>query len=350
MRWYTIVSVVFSFLFFVGVINADVRYTLTDLGTLGGSDSRANGINNSGVIVGTAYTNVDEISHAYRFSHGILEDLYPTGHTSSANDISESGFSVGFVSDSGSIQAALWNETGISVIGPTGTRSIAHSINQNNIITGEKLFGTETHAFYYNNGTMIDVGTLGGGRSVGFGINSRGTIVGSSLTNNGNQHAFTYLDGGMTDLGTLGGDHSQAEGINDRGDIVGWAWNEFGHSEAFLYSGNAMQGLGTFGGISSVALDINENGDIVGWWSPDGLNRRAFLYTNSEMIDLTSCISGPTGWTLVEATKINDHGQIVGYGLDPNGIDRGFLLTPIPSPASGILFVVLLLNSRRNRK
>lgn len=49
-------------------------------------------------------------------------------------------------------------------------------------------------------------------------------------------------------------------------------------------------------------------------------------------------VSGGTGWTLTEATAINDQGQIVGYGINPNGLTRGFLLTPVPVPAAVWLF------------
>lgn len=41
-----------------------VDYTITDLGTLGHTHSTANGINNNGQVVGTAYTTGDAANHA----------------------------------------------------------------------------------------------------------------------------------------------------------------------------------------------------------------------------------------------------------------------------------------------
>jgi probable HAF family extracellular repeat protein len=39
-----------------------------------------------------------------------------------------------------------------------------------------------------------------------------------------------------------------------------------------------------------------------------------------------------TGWVLNYATAINDAGQIVGYGDNPEGITSAFILTPVPEP------------------
>lgn len=56
------------------------------------------------------------------------------------------------------------------------------------------------------------------------------------------------------------------------------------------------------------------------------------------MFDLISLVVNGSGWTLREALAINDQGQIVGYGVGPNGFRRGFLLTPVPLPAAVYLF------------
>src|SRR5260370_37084392 len=70
--------------------------------------------------------------------------------------------------------------------------------------------------------TIKDLGTLGGNRSFAFGINNRGQIVGESITASGSGHAFLFENGAMVDLGTLpGGSFSKASGINDRGQVVG---------------------------------------------------------------------------------------------------------------------------------
>jgi probable HAF family extracellular repeat protein len=56
---------------------------------------------------------------------------------------------------------------------------------------------------------MTDLGTLGG-FSGAEAINAAGQVVGWSDDVLGRQHAFLWEDGTMTDLGTLGGDGSAA--------------------------------------------------------------------------------------------------------------------------------------------
>jgi hypothetical protein len=58
------------------------------------------------------------------------------------------------------------------------------------------------------------------------------------------------------------------------------------------------------------------------------------------------------GWTLQVATAINDSGEIVGHGVNPEGQEDAFLLTPVPEPSSlGVvtLAMSLLLRLRRAR-
>jgi probable HAF family extracellular repeat protein len=50
---------------------------------------------------------------------------------------------------------------------------------------------------------MTDLGTLGGSRSVVFGINDTGQVVGYAYTASGAQHPLPYSGGQMLDLNTL---------------------------------------------------------------------------------------------------------------------------------------------------
>ncbi len=63
-------------IFFVpGVVSLDAGpYTLTDLGTLGGSGSTANAINNSGQVVGSSYV-PNNVERAFLYSGGVMHSL-----------------------------------------------------------------------------------------------------------------------------------------------------------------------------------------------------------------------------------------------------------------------------------
>ncbi len=51
------------------------RYTITDLGTLGGTFGQASGISNKGSIVGFATLPGDMEGHAFFWSKGVMSDL-----------------------------------------------------------------------------------------------------------------------------------------------------------------------------------------------------------------------------------------------------------------------------------
>ena len=107
--------------------------------------------------------------------------------------------------------------------------------------TGTGIAGTgEGHGFVWEHGEMTDLGSLGFGTNflgqvVGVGdknlqstravaINGRGDVVGWSTTGTGRTHAFVWQNGRMIDLGTLKGDvESGAVALNDHGQIIGWS-------------------------------------------------------------------------------------------------------------------------------
>ncbi len=165
--------------------------------------------------------------------------------------------------------------------------------------------------------SVTDLGSLGGKYMIGagdgaFGINNHGDVVGCAHPSSTSYHAFVYLHGGTTtDLGTLGGSKSEGAGINDSGQVVGYSDTTAQTADnwhAFLCSNGVMQDVGTLGGPQSQAYAINAGGDVVGWADTDGRGiHHAFLLHDGVMSDL-----GTLGGTYSEADAVNDSRQVVG--------------------------------------
>jgi probable HAF family extracellular repeat protein len=75
---------------------------ITDLGTLGGSFSYANGINASGLVVGFSSAAGDATVGAFLYSGGVMTNLGALGGSASAaNGTNASGQAVGYSSEAG---------------------------------------------------------------------------------------------------------------------------------------------------------------------------------------------------------------------------------------------------------
>jgi probable HAF family extracellular repeat protein len=214
----------------------------------------------------------------------------------------------------------------------------ANAINTSGVVVGWAQTSATSYAVMYNHGIMTNLNVWRGPYSVAYDINDSGQVVGEAGTvNYGPRRAFLYKDGTMKDLSTLGGNSSAAFGINNSGQVVGQAAFKPTSSEvhAFLYSNGKMMDLLGPLGINfspSAAKGINKLGQIVGWYNKPGYGHYAFVYTNGSIHDLNTLLDASgAGWSLSEATAINDHGQIICKAVG-HGMSHAVLLTPVPVP------------------
>jgi probable HAF family extracellular repeat protein len=155
--------------------------------------------------------------------------------------------------------AVLWEPNGnprdLGTLGGTvdaaaGIGNVALSINNKGQTVGASVLpGNKTvHAFLWNSGTgMRDLGALrGDDKSVAFGINGTGEMVGISFNSEGNPRGFLWRNGGMTDFNELIRSPSfyvlSANAINDRGEVVGFGVSATGDIHAFLATPKTVTG------------------------------------------------------------------------------------------------------------
>lgn len=347
-------------------LTAGPIYSVVDLGSLGGSQSTAYRISESGQSAGWSRTSTG-ISQAVTHSGGSLGSLASPGEAQ-ANGLNSAGLVVGSSNALGRSSAMLWQQGTAVDLGTLGG-SDAWAMDVNNagqIVGGSVTASGAGRAFLYQNGQMKDLGTLAGGvGSTAMAINESGQVAGWSQSAMGSFQAFVYSPGqGMQ---AIGGSGSYAMDINDSGQVAGHQ-RTAGGLHAFLYSGGVAQDLGTLGGAFSFGFGLNGSGQVVGYsWMADGTTH-AFLYMDGVMLDLNSMLSGEGGgWELLEAYGINDAGQIVGSGrlngqvrafrLDPNRPlpaepDSAGAPLPTPEPSTSLLMAggLLLLGWRGVRR
>ncbi len=328
--------------------NAAPQYSVSDLGSLGGTYSMGLGVNNSGLVSGFSHLVGNVSEHAIvGQALSLPQDLDSLGGSySQAYSINNLGQVVGsatllgdtvyhaFQWDGGAAPPLVALKDLKALVASGNSR--AFSINDAGQATGfsSTSVGTEHAVIWQNTGVITDLGTLDGtGNSYGSVINATGQVAGfSSLTGNKATHAVLWSSGIKKDLGTLGGSHSAAYGINALGEVAGSATTLLDAAQhAFLWQPNQlpqMKDLGTLGGTFSEAHGISSNSDVVGVsTTANNAVQKAFLWQSGlGLQDLNTLIDPASGWTLMEAQAISEDSRyITGVGM-VNGERHAFLL------------------------
>ncbi|MFN8512357.1 MAG: DUF3466 family protein [Chloroflexia bacterium] len=349
-------------------VAAGTAYTIVDLGTLrpnNSGQSRANGINKGGQVVGVADYAANADSHAFlREPNGTMRDL-GTGQPQNqgfalASAVNSAGMVAGISQNLPEREhATVWrrNDNGTysaylldSLTGNDFSGAGARDINDSGWVVGSgEAPRSSAHGALWQiaeDGTIttLDLGTLrnvDGAISFASAINNAGTIVGNADTTQGYTATRWVVDANgnpsILDLGrVIENSSSSANDISDLGLIVGQQttqgslsthatlWRVEGENEV---SYRQLPDLLSSDFVVSTAEAINNHGLIVG--KSSSVLRPADFYETTHavawrigpgdtasIIDLNSLIPSTLGWELVtQANDINDAGQIVAWLL-----------------------------------
>ena len=204
---------------------------------------------------------------------------------------------------------------------------------------------------------VSNLATLGGTSSGGNSINNQTWVAGySRLAGNQSRHATLWRNGSLLDLGTLGGPNSSVTwNVKDTGGVIvgisqtatpeplGEYWSSAAFygppynigfiNLGFVWEQNQIRGLPTFpGGNNGFATGVNNLRQVVGWAengvhdgacvSPQVLQFRPAMWTLGppDQIQDLPLIPGDTSGA---ATAINDNGQIAGIsGICDQAVGR----------------------------
>ncbi|MGZ8218378.1 hypothetical protein [Methylomagnum sp.] len=365
---YKLIYVIFSTLLLSeSAMAAYDQYTITDLGSLSSNSSDdfsyAFDINDRGDIVGFSRSNGLDYGFTWTHSDGMWSTV--PGRVTGINN---------------SRYIAGWNPKGIFYVGDIGLSTSFHPLGKSKL---PNFYGPMIKINDWGQGVMVandGVYFFNGANSPGFfgsvvslkkigdwdfcypstipGINNRGDAVFNGYAyrdydSKGNIILGTRVYHGTTDTKSVAPSSSKTGyflAINDNGIMVGT--NGYGY---FIAPATEMQdGLFVNGVAFNISkppttspdlLDVNNSGYAVGGigypstqfqnntvCSPTQVNYlRAFITSAEEpsFAYLDTLVPALQWKCLGPATAINNAGQIVGVGINPQGKTHAFLLTPI---------------------
>jgi probable HAF family extracellular repeat protein len=335
------------------------RYSVADLGTLGGTFGEANALNNKAWVVGDATLPGDTVRHAFLWRKGLMKNLGTLGGPNSlATALNERGEVTGF-SDTSTPDPLtedfcffgtnlrclpfLWREGVLTPLPTLGGSGQAFEINSRGQVVGVSENTTPDPTcvdtpqvlnfepvLWEKGETIHELPTFPGDPDgVADAINDRGQAVGQTGDCINPFHGVLWDHDTVVDLGKLGELQLAPRDINNQAQVVGFAFSPT-TLVAFLWQNGVATNLGTLPpDVFSFALGINEKGQIVGDSCDMSFACRAFLWEDGTMTELNSLVHDPDAPFLENGNGINSRGQIAGKTtVQGTPIADAFLATP----------------------
>ena len=220
---------------------------------------------------------------------------------------------------------------------PASTYSFAFGINNKGTVVGSFVNGSsEYEGFVYKNGryeAIVFPGSLGFTQASG--INDSNTVVGDFIGSDSFTHGFLVThDGSFTQYDVAIGISTYIYGINNAGNFAGFAGKD-GANQGFVNIAGTVTQF-TVNGNPTVALGIDRLNNTVGYFIDASFVIHGFYRDASGVI---TQIDYPGALT-TSCHGINDLHVITGYYIDSAGATHSFVekngkfrTVPIPSVA-----------------
>jgi len=198
---------------------------MRDLGTLGGTYSQATAINNRAQVIGSSDLEGGNARHPFIWSQGRLKDIGTFGGLfGNANFLNDAGEVVGYANlPDQSFHAFFWKDnfkmTDLGTVDGDAC-SEGWGINSKGQVVGHSGacdFSATRATLWKDGGPMVDLNILitpGSGLQllIAYSINDRGEIAGDGILANGDTHAFLLIPCDENHPGVEGCDYSLVEG------------------------------------------------------------------------------------------------------------------------------------------
>lgn len=320
--------------------SGQTRYTVHDLGTLGGMVNEPYDLTLNDVVVGRVL-DPSLAAKAVLWAGGSVFNLNgPASVAGEARGISSNGMVAGSLNSRG----VVWQPGGLRFLDPMPGHiaSFAYDVNASGLAIGWSVnyVGDPTAGTWIGSTfTPLDVN-----HSWAFAVNDRGQIIGRRDVSTGRE-ARVWHQGTATTLPDLGGNFASPTGISPLGGIItGGACQPISQTECGMYSvvwiddGRTIVRLATFpGALEQNAWSANDRGTVVGdmAFDFDGESTRGIVWQlpNLSPVDLNTLIDSSSGWKIESARAINQSGVIAAIGRHPGLLgSRAVLLRPEPQP------------------